>query len=87
MDNIEIHTIDYGIVKSKDPSKHGQTIGLKTRLIITPPTGAKKILDFDYQVEAIKYIKETYGNSTNIGKTYHILSNYKLYGEKGYQWK
>ncbi len=87
MDNIEIHTKEYGITKSKDPAKNGKSIGLQTRLIITAPAGAKKILDFDYQFEASKYIKDTYGTFYNVGKTYHILSNYKLYGEKGYQWK
>jgi hypothetical protein len=87
MDNIEIHTKEYGITKSKDPAKNGKSIGLQTRLIITPPAGAKKIIDFDYQFEASKYIKETYGDNTNVGKTYNILSNHTLYGKKGYQWK
>jgi hypothetical protein len=85
MDNIEIHTKNYGITKSKDPSKNGKTIGLQTRIVITPPAGAKRIEDFDYQFEAIKYLKETYGDLKD-GK-YQILSNFKLYGNKGYQWK
>ena len=87
MDNIEIHIKEYGITKSKDPAKNGKSIALQTRLIIHPPAGALKILNFDYLFEANKYIKETYGDIYNVGKTYHILSNYKLYGEKGYKWK
>jgi hypothetical protein len=87
MDNIEIHIKEYGITKSKDPAKNGKSIGLQTRLIIHPPVGALKILNFDYQFEASRYIKETYGDVYNVGKTYNILSNYKLYGNKGYRWK
>lgn len=87
MDKIEIHVKQYGITKSKDPLKDGKTIGLQTRLIIHPPVGAKKILDFDYTFQANKYIKDTYGNLVNLNLTYMIFSNYKLYGNKGYQWK
>ena len=87
MDKIEIHVKEYGITKSKDPAKDKKPIGLETRLIITPPKGAKKILNFDFQFEATKYINDTYGGMDNYGKTYEILSNYKLYGERGYIWK
>ncbi len=87
MDNIEIHIKQYGVTKSKDPKKDNQHIGLETRLIVTPPSGPKKILDFDFQYQAQKYLDETYGGTKNIGKTYHILSNFQLYGNKGYQWK
>lgn len=87
MDKIEIHVKQYGITKSKDPNKNGKSIGLQTRLVITPPTGAKKVLSFEFLHEANKYIKETYGDISNINKTYTILSNFKLYGNKGYQWK
>lgn len=87
MDKVEIHVKQYGITKSKDPNKNGKSIGLQTRLVITPPTGAKKVIDFDFLHEATKYIKETYGGISNINKTYTILSNFKLYGNKGYQWK
>lgn len=87
MDKIEIHTKEYGITKSKDPLKDGKSIGLQTRLLITPPTGAKNLLEFDMQHEAIKYIKDTYGDVTNMGKTYKIMSNYAIYGDRGYKWK
>ena len=87
MDNIEIHIKEYGITKSKDPLKNGKAIGLETRLIIHIKNGSKNILDFDYQYEAKKYIEDTYGDIFNIGKTYTIFNNYKLYGKQGYLWK
>jgi len=87
MDKIEIHVKQYGITKSKDPKKDGKTIGLQTRLIIHPPVGALKIINFDYLHEANKYIKDTYGDLRSLNLTYMIFSNYKLYGNKGYQWK
>lgn len=87
MDNIEIHTKNFAMTKSKDPNKNGKTIGLQTRLIIHPPKGAMLIVNFDYLFQAIEYIKKTYGDITNINKTYSILSNYKLYGKRGYQWR
>jgi hypothetical protein len=87
MDNIEIHVKQYGITRSKEPAKDGKHIGLETRLIVHPPKGAMKILDFDYNYQAIEYINDTYGGTKNIGKTYHILSNFQLYGNKGYEWK
>ncbi len=87
MDKIEIHVKQYGVTKSKDPSKDGKSIGLQTRLIIEPPVGAKKILNFDFLHEASSYIKENYGDITNINKTYMIVSNYLKYGDRGYLWK
>ncbi len=84
MYKIEIHTKVYGITKSKDPNKDGKSIGLQTRLIIHPLSGALTIKNFDYQVEAINYIKENYGTLRD-GK-YMIISNYKRYGERGYRW-
>jgi hypothetical protein len=86
MDNIEIHVKQYGITKSKDPAKDGMHIGLETRLIIHPPKGALKILNFNYNYQARRYIKETYGGIENVGKTYHIISNFEKYGERGYRW-
>lgn len=86
MDNIEIHIKEYGITKSKDPNKNGMPIGLQTRLIIHPPKGALKILNFDFHYEAKKYIKENYGDIYNIGKTYNIINNFKRYGAVGYRW-
>ncbi len=86
MDKIEIHIKQYGITKSKDPKKNAQVIGLQTRLIIHPPKGALKILNFDFQYEAQNYIKEKYGDIYNMGKTYTIMSNYELYGDRGYRW-
>jgi len=87
MDNIEIHVKEYGITKSKDVKKNGKCIGLETRLIITPPKGAKKILNFDFHFEAKNYIKDNYGDITNINRTYNICNNWNLYGKKGYRWK
>ena len=84
MYRIEIHTKEYGITKSKDKNKNGKSIGLQTRLIIAPPQGALIIKNFDYQLEAVKYLKEKYGNIKD-GK-YQIVSNYKKYGDRGYRW-
>jgi hypothetical protein len=86
MDSIEIHVKEYGITKSKDPTKNGKPIGLQTRLIITPPKGASKILNFDFQYEAKQYIRENYGDITNVNKTYTIVNNFKKYGARGYKW-
>lgn len=84
MHKIEIHTKEYGITKSKDPKKDGKPIGLKTRLIIHPPQGALILKNFDFQYEASKYIKDTYGDIRD--EKYMILSNYILYGVIGYRW-
>ena len=84
MDEIEIHVKEYGITKSKDPTRNGKSIGLETRLIIHPPKGANRILNFDYLHQASKYLKDTYGDLRD-GK-YMILSNYKIYGPRGYLW-
>lgn len=87
MDDIELHVKEYGITKSKDPNKNGKSIGLQTRLLIHPPIGAIVIKNFDYLHEAMKYIKENYGDITNMYKTYTIMSNYERYGKRGYRWK
>lgn len=86
MDNIEIHVKQYGITKSKDPSRDGKSIGLQTRLIIHPPCGPKQTMNFDYSHDAFKYIKDTYGDIYNVGKTYNVISNFKRYGHRGYRW-
>jgi hypothetical protein len=86
MDKIEIHVKQYGITKSKNPMKDGIPIGLETRLIITPPVGAKKIINFDFSHEAKKYINKNYGGFINYHKTFMIINNYELYGKRGYQW-
>ncbi len=84
MYRIEIHTKGYGKARSKDPKKDGKIIALETRLIIKPKVGARVIKNFDYQIQATKYIDEEFGNIRD-GK-YMIESNYKLYGARGYRW-
>ena len=84
MYRVEIHTKEYGKAKSKDPLKDGKIIGLETRLIIKPQIGARIIKNFDYQIQAIKYLDERFGNLKD--EKYIIDSNYKLYGERGFRW-
>ena len=84
MDSVEIHIKRYGISKSKDPQKDNQSIGLETRLIIRPEKGKREVLNFDYQPQAIKYLKGRYGDIRD--KKYQILSNFQSYGERGYKW-
>jgi len=84
MYRVEFHTKRYGRTKSKDPKKDGKIIGLETRLIIKPSQGAWEIQNFDYQVQASRYLKERFGDIRD-GR-YMIESNYKLYGKRGYRW-
>ncbi|MEA3451465.1 MAG: hypothetical protein U9Q83_06125 [Bacteroidota bacterium] len=84
MDRVEFHTKEYGLTKSKDPSKDKKNIGLETRIIIIPILGASKVLNFDYQVEASKYLKDTYGDIKD--KKYEMVNLFKKYGKRGYRW-
>ncbi len=82
MIKIEFHTKSYGITKSKDPLKNNKSIGLQTRIIIQGRP--LKIINFDFQYEANKYLKDNFGKISD-GK-YMILSNFKIYGNRGYRW-
>lgn len=84
IDKIEIHVQQYGIAKSADPKKNGKPVGLKTRLIIHKPQGYKVKHDFDRLSHAEAYIKKNYGELKD--GNYMVLSNWKLYGSRGYKW-
>ena len=84
MYRVEFHTKRYGKTKSKDLSKNGKGIGLETRLILKPKIGAWEIINFDYQFQATRYLKERFGDLRD--GEYMIESNYLIYGKRGYRW-
>ena len=83
---IEIHTRENTKLSSKKrPDLDGKVVAGYTRVIVHPLTGATQIKNFKYLILASQYIAETFGDIRD--DKFEIISNYKRYGERGYQWE
>ena len=76
---VEVHVKGYGRIKGTE-----RIIGLETRIIINWARGNSTIHNFDFQHQAIKFVKEKFGEFRDGRFTYVNLFN--KYGDRGYKW-
>lgn len=77
--SVEVHVKSYARIRGS-----GRVIGLRTRIIINQPRGNSEIHDFEYQHEAQKFVKDTFGDFRE-GR-FEYVNLWKKYGDKGYKW-
>ena len=77
--SVEVHVKSYARVKQT-----GDVIGLQTRVIINNPIGNSEIHNFDFQQQAINYIKDRYGEYKD--GNFEYVNLWTKYGKKGYKW-
>ena len=78
--SVEVYVKQYGIIKQTK-----QVIGLQTRIIINNPSGNSTVHNFDFQKQAIEFIREKFGDFMN-GK-YEYINLWNKYGKTGYRWE
>ena len=62
----------------------GNTLGLQTRVIINNPKGNSEVKNFEYQLQALKYIKERFGEFKD--GNFEYINLFEKYGNRGYKW-
>ena len=77
--SVEVHVKNYARVKNT-----GNVIGLQTRIIINNPIGNSEIFNFEYQKQAIEFVKKRFGEYRDGNFKYVNLFN--KYGDRGYKW-
>jgi hypothetical protein len=77
--SVEVHVKAYA-----QNIKTGNILGLQTRVIINNPIGNSEVKNFEYQLQALKYIKERFGEFRDGNFQYVNLAI--KYGKRGYKW-
>lgn len=77
--SVEVHVKNYARVKNS-----GNVIGLQTRIIINNPMGNSEVFNFEYQMQAINFVKERFGEFKE--GNFEYINLFSKYGDKGYKW-